>query len=364
MRDNSVRSNTIEWLRFFCICAVVLLHSIGDPLEGHDTISFHNGAYDTVRILFSEGFCRVAVPIFFFFSGYLFFVGFDGWRTDIWTGKLKRRVRTLLIPYVLWNILSIMFFLIMLYPRFVLTGEEIPAIDAWFHQIGGLRALWDSGGKGVPYDYPLWFIRDLMVFALLAPVIYQFVKRTRLVGLSVLFLAYVLDFWVKVPGLSAEGLFFFAAGAYFALYGIDFTELLKQKRIVVPATAIAVMLLIPMVLAYGNDDELWGYAHRVFTLFGAASTIGIVATLIEKRRLKVHPLLSNSSFIVYAAHGKIVLPIMFLVFGKLLPSSQAGLIIQYFAAPLFTIELLVLCHHFLSKWMPKTLSLLTGGRIE
>ena len=107
MKNDSIQSKTIEWLRFFCIGAVVLLHSVGNPLEGKDFISYRYGPYDAIRILFSEGLCWVAVPIFFLISGYLFFVKLEEWRTDVWVDKLKRRVKTLLIPYLLCNTIAI-----------------------------------------------------------------------------------------------------------------------------------------------------------------------------------------------------------------------------------------------------------------
>lgn len=360
MKDDSVKSKAIEWLRFFCIGAVVLIHAARSQLNGDVAVSFRHGVYDTIRILFSEGLCRVAVPIFFLISGYLFFVRLEEWDKDIWTDKLKKRVRTLLIPYLLWNLIAICFSLLILYLKFIILGGDAPDIAAWYYKIGGIRAFWDSGNGGAPVNYPLWFLRDLMVFVALSPLVFQYVKKTGIVGLIVFYLAYVLNIWIKIPGLSAEGLFFFTLGAYFATHRIDFVSLFKKYRIA--ATAIACPLIILVVLTYGIQDSLCGYARRLFTLFGAASTIGIVALLLEKQRIKNHPLLSNSSFLVYAAHGTIVLPISQFLLGMVLPENQTGLIIKYFTAPLITIAVLVMCYYYLSKWIPKTISVLTGGR--
>lgn len=69
---NSPESGLIEWLRFFCVVCVVYLHA-GLPFDGQDLISCHHGLYDTLRIVISHGFCRIAVPTFFIISGYLFF---------------------------------------------------------------------------------------------------------------------------------------------------------------------------------------------------------------------------------------------------------------------------------------------------
>ena len=117
-----------------------------------------------------------------------------------------------------------------------------------------------------------------------------------------------------------------------------------------------------MVFTYGNNNSAWGYAHRLFTLFGSVATIGIVAMLFQQERIKVHQLLTSSSFFVYAAHGPIVLPIIQFALEKVIPGNQAGLILMYFAAPIITVALLVLCYYYLRKWMPDTLAVLTGGR--
>ena len=47
----------------------------------------------------------VAVPLFFMISGYLFFVG-GKWNGTVFTGKLRRRIHSLLVPYVLFCLLA------------------------------------------------------------------------------------------------------------------------------------------------------------------------------------------------------------------------------------------------------------------
>lgn len=359
MKNTSVKSNIIECLRFFSVCTVVLLHSDGPPLDGNDDILCHFGIYNTIKILFSEGLCGIAVPILFIISGYLFFVGMEEWNMNTWVDKIKRRGKSLFVPYILWNVIAICFSLSM---TLILKGGDASNIVSWYQNIGGIRAIWDCGTGGLPINFPLWYIRDLMVFVMLAPIIFLFVKRIGIVGLSILFLAYVFDYWIKIPGFSAKGLFYFALGAYFSINNIDFTAFYRNNIFV--ATIIACPFIIMMVLTYGCHDEIWGYAHRLFTLFGSASAIGIFAYLFERKHLKVRPLLSNSSFFVYAAHGTIVLPVISIILGKILPTNQISFIIQYFSAPAITIAILVFCYYCLHKWMPQTISVLTGGRAK
>ena len=359
MKD-SIQSKTIEWLRFFCIGTVVLLHAFGKPLEGKEIISYHNGVYDSIRILFSQGFCTVAVPIFFLISGYLFFVKLEEWKTDVWVGKLKRRGKTLLLPYLLWNLISIVFALAILYLNYFFRGDAAPDVVDWFKSYGGLRIFWDGRDGLYPHDFPFWFIRDLMVFMVLSPILFYYVKKTGIVGLVILYLAYILVLWKNVPGFSAEGLFYFSLGAYLSIHGIDFTA--KCRKHLVIAACVSVPLVLAMVYTFGNNDDAWEYLRRLFTLFGSAATIGIVALLFQRERIQVRQLLTRSSFFVYAAHGTIVLPYVGKALDRILPYNQFWLIINYFSSALLTIAILVLCYWLFSKWIPETTSVLTGGR--
>ena len=361
MKDNSIKSQTIEWLRFFCIAAVVLLHAVDPPVDG-SPFCYRDGAYYIAQVLFSEGLCTVAVPIFFIISGYLFFVKLEEWDKKIWLDKMKRRARTLLLPYLLWNLIAILFSLGMLYLRASLKGST-PDIAAWYNGMGGLKAFWDTGTAGLPFNYPLWFLRNLIVFVILSPAVFLYAKKTGIVGLILLYGAYFTAALAKIPGLFyINGLFFFTLGAYLSIRKIDFTELFKRWRTV--AACIAVPLLITIFFTFGIHTDVWKFTHRAFTLFGSVATIGIVASLFQKGRLKVRPLLSASTFLIYAAHGTIVLPQTQSILGKILPLNQIGLTIKYFTAPLLTVVLLVLCYWCLNRWLPKTTAVLTGGRAK
>ncbi|MBR5715337.1 MAG: acyltransferase family protein [Bacteroidales bacterium] len=47
------------------------------------------------------------VALFFLLSGYLFFKHLEQWDSNVWLRKMKRRLWTLLIPYILWNTIYI-----------------------------------------------------------------------------------------------------------------------------------------------------------------------------------------------------------------------------------------------------------------
>lgn len=61
----------------------------------------------TVGVLAMLVVCNLSVPLFFFISGYLFYTSPCEWNwRGVWWGKMKRRVYTLLVPYLAYNLLS------------------------------------------------------------------------------------------------------------------------------------------------------------------------------------------------------------------------------------------------------------------
>ena len=99
----SRQSQVIDWLRFPLAAAVVLLHA-GESTTGLYDMDFSG----TLRIVLSQGICRIAVPCFFLFSGFLFFTKLRDWDTQVWLDKIRKRGRTLLVPFLLWNVLALL----------------------------------------------------------------------------------------------------------------------------------------------------------------------------------------------------------------------------------------------------------------
>ena len=92
----------ISWLMFVFSIFVIWVHSYNVDL-------FSGGAQDSIWILadqienfVSVGLGQIAVPGFFLLSSYLFFRNFS-W--DKLPGKWKSRGFSVLVPYVVWNII-------------------------------------------------------------------------------------------------------------------------------------------------------------------------------------------------------------------------------------------------------------------
>lgn len=103
--DDSTLSKTITFLRFPLIVAVVFIHTDLFNATAGGASPVNEGLfpmYSLLRHVISEELARIAVPLFFFVSGFLFFYRSE-FSLKTYGQKLKKRVRTLLIPYIFWN---------------------------------------------------------------------------------------------------------------------------------------------------------------------------------------------------------------------------------------------------------------------
>lgn len=117
-------SQKLKLLSLVCIILVLYIHS-----GFHDYPNEIQGMAFNFRLQeFISGMIgRCAVPLFFMISGYLFFIGLShGNKADyskLWI-KMRKRTRTLLVPYLIGCLFSIAFYLIL---------EQIPACEKFLN---------------------------------------------------------------------------------------------------------------------------------------------------------------------------------------------------------------------------------------
>lgn len=103
-------SSVITALRFPLILFVVAIHLVGEDLRLPQW-GTSDWFYLYTTEFISHSLARIAVPMFFFISGYYAFYKKDWSQRSVWTAELKKRVKTLLVPYLLWNSLYIIILL-------------------------------------------------------------------------------------------------------------------------------------------------------------------------------------------------------------------------------------------------------------
>lgn len=210
--EDSVR---IDLLKFVCAVLVVAIHS---PFMWNTTSLAVGGSGSASFTSF--GLTRIAVPFFFVFSGFFLARHLD--TAGDWLKAVRRRVRTILVPFFIWTIIGIL----------LLPVAIAILSDLFSGRPFGLSAL--QFLKGYDWTYPLeklfykspivplWYLRCLFIFVLLAPAI---ARLTRRFGRGWLALSFALGVLCHlVPGrvafmllnfnFSLPGLFYFSCGIY------------------------------------------------------------------------------------------------------------------------------------------------------
>lgn len=216
---DKLASQSIRNLRFPLCVAIVMVHS---------NISIYNefAAQNPIVNIFSDFFiikiCFSAVALFFFISGYLFF--HEGkFNRDIFKKKMHNRIYSLLIPYILWNAicLATIFFLQQLIPNFnLLVHKQISdfSISDFFIAFWNLQEISGiSSDQMGPLVGQFWFIQCLLVYSLLTPIIYFFIKQLGILFIIILVILSMSGYIPNVPGFKIVYLYYFCLGAYFSL---------------------------------------------------------------------------------------------------------------------------------------------------
>ncbi len=356
---DQISSDRLRILRFPLIVGVVLVHAYRTEVataSGKIGVAESSAFSNFVRDFISQGLARTAVPLFFLMSGYFLFLGFT-WSVKKYQEKLRSRTRTLLIPFLFWNILTLMVYL---------AAQTLPAVrpfvsgqNNWIETYGPydyLNAI--IGIDQYPVAYQFWFIRDLMVMVVLSPIVYFSLRALPSLFLAVVFGLWYSQTWpLTIPDAAAVA--FFSAGAAVALRGGSLFALDRY------GSAITVAYLVVLVIDVLTKREPYHiYIHNAGIVLGVASALFLTrAIAVGQSRLKEFLLWAGSlSFFVFAVHEP-MLTIFRKVFYKVLqPKSDLMVLGLYFAIPMLVIAIAILVYQILNRVAPRFLSVITGGR--
>jgi len=369
--QEEIQSRTIDWLRFPLIIGVVFIHM--NPVVDVQNINyFALTAVDCYKLIVTFGshvVSHIGVPCFFLFSGFLFFYKTKTWNHNVYLKKIKRRIKTLVVPYLLWNLIAV--FVLMIQRLVKMDGSINTFISElidynfkifWNYNEWGIERTNILGWKipsSAPYNIPLWFLRDLIVTAFLSPLIYYFVKWTKFYGILLLATLYYTRIWPIIPGFSITTFFFFSLGAYFSIFSKNMVISLRTGKFCWYFLATVSMLLT----TYYDGSYVKEYFYPIYVLTGVISAINIASYLIEYKGVKPNNILSKATFFIFATHMILLLAMVKRGLDKLIKfDTPSILLIKYLTAPLLTISICLCLYLLMTKFTPKMLNLLTGSR--
>lgn len=327
-------SNKFRWLSLVATWAVVGIHS-RTTTGAIGTVDFPTRMQDMFTDIF-----RFAVPLFFMISGYLFVSSFE---RHGWTPLLKRKIKSLYVPMVLWGVIGLVMFL----PIRLYLKEDIPTV----FDLLKLPLLVLAAGGG-----HFWYVRILIVMFIFAPAVYYIAKRTWAVMICV-----AVALLIPADSVAAHlhipvAIIFIALGTQLAVHRCR--SVVTTRR----AASLFAFCLIGLILSFLLREQLT--THYLLILFEPLFMIGILwfgYDLVNGiRPIGKFPEKLNVMFFVYCMHV-IVLYWSRGVLRMGIGTSPAMSMVRYVML-LLTFWMDIAIANGVRKISPRMFAVLAGGR--
>ncbi len=303
----------IAAVRFPMALLVVMIHCKLEPIN--DWVLWANR-------LFGGGISHIAVPVFFFLSGYLFLLGCDDWKK--YGTKLKRRLRTVVVPYIIFNLIAI-----------------------GVHCAKG-RTLIDAGEFWTmmvvkPQDFPLWYLKGLMLLFVTVPPLMLFKSKAVDCALVAVSMAAYLFYNEAQDTGYLIGYTYFSLGAFCSRY----YSRLQTKR------WVSALLFVMAVVALS-----WHYRSGVWDnikYFNLPATLLVILNLRFFALSKYLPKLSKYSSFIYYAHTILVGGLVVSVANRWCCNVVTALLIPFAVA-----AILIVIYEIMNRLCPRVLDVMIG----
>jgi fucose 4-O-acetylase-like acetyltransferase len=353
---DSVLSKRIHSLRFMLIVFVVFIHNtvIDSGVNFSDgTQTFEVPFYVAKAKELAGTFTGIAVPLFFLISGFLLYI-----KEPKYIENLKKKCRTILLPYILWAILVVIFLFVaqsfnFTKPYFATTIIRNFSPMDWIGVFLGHFGVF-SVENGFPLVYQFWFLRDLFVLNLLFVIIKKVVDLCPGGAFILFFILWIGG--VNIYIVSTGALFFFVLGYYSVKYNVNYKHLDNIKTL-----DMVIMYMITIIISLFFRGKVT-IISSINIIVGIMFFIKLSYTFINKiKTYKMLAWLEEYAFWVYATHG-IAIAIMIKLSVKIMPMDGGWLLVHYFIVTSVCIFVLVDIGIIFKKMFPKLFSILTGGR--
>ena len=361
-------SRKLSTVSFFAACFVVINHTcIYSGLHSQTTI--------WISTFLSKNMSLFAVSLFFAISGYLVAKKTDCGQTDGWYSTiLKKRMRSLGIPYLIWCTVYSLTYL-----PFTLLGNHMAGRDLLHNtylrepvlSIANFGRLYGLDLWGLPAAGTMWYVRNLLLLFLVLPLIFPVIRR-RVAGLAYLFVLFILylvqdllpdSIWqVLESGFSIRGLFFFPLGIYLALNPIS-PDRFRIFRKLLPIIWAGGCVIVACHMLYGEGKNSFYQILMKLITFAGVGAAWVLYDMVPAYRRLGNLSVAKDSFFLYASHF-LVIAVLFsrkaqdIMIGKLHVPELAFYCLKF----LVPLTLCLATAEILKRFFPRIYGYLTGGR--
>lgn len=286
-------SKTISLLRGPVALLVICVHADFTKdfsYNGKKVICANDIGYHIVNFI-SHSFTDFAVPLFYIISGVLYYSSIKKYS---YKELIKKKMDTLFVPYVLWNIIFFVAF-------FLHKDYSIIEFLKGIWNIPGKEKL--IGGLTQPWDGPLWFLRDLIVVFLLTPLIVFSIRKIGIVYILILLFLYITKVisWYIIPGISITSLLMFSIGVYLQYIGVDWLAKIRHYKVLLILLFLFSAIATYIYLIRGdNFSVLFNIFHALAIFSGIGAAFAIASIYV----MKFTPWegIGKYSFVIFACH--------------------------------------------------------------
>lgn len=297
----NTRSNNLDVVRCISNYLIIVMHASA-ALQ----YCTSGGAENDIWIFICGCLTQYALPALFLISGYLLFKNYS---FESYPKKLVRRIKRLFVPYVVWNITFVGFFLACksFVPRLAarVSSFGLDTLSGTFSKILSLTVH--------PIDGPLWFLRTLFILSLVSPLFYCIIKSNRTIvrysGLLFIMIAYVvcgymgwINSLLMTYPLYAITLFY--VGGLLATSKKDVSLEFKSNLWLLPSV-VGLGLMVLVIFSPQNADTPW---YATFNDLGKLLMTPGLFYMVSKFNLgskaenKYFIFAKDMSFFAYAGH--------------------------------------------------------------
>ncbi len=354
-------SHKIKIVSLFAILLVVIQHAINFTGYIDPNSSFIGKAsFNTiVQYVFGYGFSRIAVYLFFTISGYLFFQSFT---LKMYVAKVRSRIRSLLVPYLVWSTIGLIV-VIILQTLFTDSGYFSVLYTGEITAKPFLSYLQMVLQHGVSFQ--LWFLRDLMLYTLLAPLFYIVIRFSSLLFLIPAYILWLAN--IQLPPVFSflyRGGLFYLLGAYIAIHSAYMQEKSISKIWMFSLLSWVFLIAVKTVLAFGFLPSSWLTLQQLDNMsicMGlSAIWFGYDVLQIDDKRSLVLPF-TSFTFFIYASHEPL-LEILKRIGFDFARRSEFTQLFLYFLTIIVTLGIVFLIGNFVRRYAFKVYMFLVGGR--
>lgn len=324
----------IALLRLVMIFGVIVLHTPAYvPMN-----AVGSGWFDMVKAFFQLAVFRASVPVLTVISGFLLFSsGIDREPARCFAKKS----RTILIPFLCFNLTLLPFAL----GAEMFAGIELSA-NLWpFDPTRWLNAAF--GLTGSPINYPLNFLRDLIVLMLLAPLFGWLLRHYAWPGFVLVSVVFMGNFDGNFLLRDLMAVSFYIGGLA-AVRNWNLSQLDRYAGICLIAFLVACAIIVYFRIANTTHLRL----AAPFLVWPA--TVLIVRTPLGSWLVRM----SKYSFFLFLAHAPVLL-MTWVLYGRY--GSAIPYPVYWVLAPIFVGAVLIAVYKLAMATMPRVFRVMIGA---